>query len=137
MGYHVIHTGSLLTVLLEIAAAALIIGAYAKMSPRRAHRLGAAGARVGSSAAPLRYCVARSSSRAAPCGIAATRYPELAEYARNVMLDRPVRDEQLGGDLAVGQAAGNQPQDLDLSRRQTSGVCPRRGARTAGHSLTQ
>ena len=34
VGYHVIHTGSLLTILLEIAAAALIIAVYAKTSPR-------------------------------------------------------------------------------------------------------
>jgi uncharacterized membrane protein YeaQ/YmgE (transglycosylase-associated protein family) len=34
IGYRVIHTGSLLTVLLEIAVAALIIAGYARMSPR-------------------------------------------------------------------------------------------------------
>ena len=34
IGYRVLHTGSLLTVQLEIASAALIIAAYARMSPR-------------------------------------------------------------------------------------------------------
>jgi hypothetical protein len=31
------------------------------------------------------------------------------------MLDRSIRDEELGGDLTVRQAGGHQPQDLDLS----------------------
>jgi len=43
VGYHVIHTGSLLTVLLEIAAAALIIAAYAKTSPRTRTPIGSGG----------------------------------------------------------------------------------------------
>jgi uncharacterized membrane protein YeaQ/YmgE (transglycosylase-associated protein family) len=34
VGYHVIHTGTLLTVLLEIAVAALLIAGYARVSPR-------------------------------------------------------------------------------------------------------
>jgi hypothetical protein len=34
LGYRVIHAGTLLTVLLEIAVAALLIAAYARVSPR-------------------------------------------------------------------------------------------------------
>jgi hypothetical protein len=43
---------------------------------------------------------------------------ELGEHPVQVVADRPVRDEQLLADLAVGQPLGSHPGDLKLLRRQ-------------------
>src|SRR3954447_13683064 len=46
----------------------------------------------------------------------------------HVVLDRPRRDDQAGGDLLVRHPAGEQPQDLDLALGQLAGVrAPARG----------
>jgi hypothetical protein len=43
---------------------------------------------------------------------------ELAEQVMNVRLHRVLRQEELGGDLAVDHAVCNQLQDLELAIRQ-------------------
>ncbi len=43
---------------------------------------------------------------------------QLAQHGGDVRLDGLDRDEQLRGDLLVGVAAGDQPHDLLLARRE-------------------
>src|SRR5919204_6997273 len=41
--------------------------------------------------------------------------PELHEHARDVRLDGRLADDELSGDLSVGQPAGHELEDLELS----------------------
>ena len=50
--------------------------------------------------------------------LATGRDAELSEYLAQVVLDRARTEEQLGGDLAVGQALRNEPGYLRLLRCQ-------------------
>ena len=50
------------------------------------------------------------------------RRARLLEHTRNVHRDRVGADEQCLRDLLVGFAAGEQLQDLELTRRQTSRI---------------
>ena len=53
------------------------------------------------------------------------------------MLDRLVGDEELGGDLGVGQAIDDELQDLDLPGGKAGWVGPRAGSYAAGHPLAE
>ena len=64
-------------------------------------------------------------------GLDAVAQVELGEDAGDVRLHRRLADEQLGGDLGVGQPAGEQPQDLELARAQLG---QRRGGRAGQRS---
>jgi hypothetical protein len=52
--------------------------------------------------------------------------PELAEHVMDVRLHRLLREDELGGDLAVEQSVCDQLQDLNLAIRQR---LPQRGLR--------
>ena len=48
-------------------------------------------------------------------GLHAIAQAELHQHAGHVGLDGGVADDQLGGDLLVGEAAGEQLEDLELA----------------------
>ena len=60
----------------------------------------------------------------------AVAQPQLGEHVADVGLDRRLADHQLGGDLRVGHALGDQPQHLQLPLGQP--VQPRRGRLLVG-----
>src|SRR5215211_3905964 len=68
---------------------------------------------------PLKY----SGLDGADGGLGPVRYSKLGDYVLNVDLDGPAADHQVLGDLGVGLPLTEQPQHLDLPRRQTPYLC--------------
>jgi hypothetical protein len=57
-------------------------------------------------------------------GLRAARGTELVEGAGAVGLHRVLGDEELGGDLAIAEAAGDEVQDLELASGDTEALLP-------------
>jgi len=65
-------------------------------------------------------------------GVAAVRDVELREDRGDVMVDSSGGEDQPAGDLGVGQALGDQAEDVDLPFGEAGGVFAGAGPRSPG-----